>query len=105
MILNTPQPPYYAVIFVSIQTSDIEGYAEMSKKLSESAKKHEGFYGEESVRDGMGISISYWKDLESIKKWKEDLDHRFAIKMGKEKWYKSYKVRIAKVERDYGFNL
>ncbi|HHH53049.1 MAG TPA: antibiotic biosynthesis monooxygenase [Bacteroidetes bacterium] len=104
MIIKTPPPPYYAVIFVSFQTNDTDGYSDISKKLSEIAKNQDGCYGEESVRDGMGISISYWKDLESIRKWKENLDHQFAMKMGKEKWYSSYKVRIAKVERDYGFN-
>ena len=51
----------------------------------------------------MGITVSYWQDLDSIKKWKENAEHSIAQVQGRKKWYQSYKTRIAKVERDYGF--
>jgi heme-degrading monooxygenase HmoA len=41
--------------------------------------------------------------LESIKKWKADLDHQKAQIKGQKIWYQQYKIRIAKVERDYEF--
>lgn len=104
MISNTPHPPYYAVIFSSINTTNSEGYAEMGTKMVELASIQDGFLGIESARDSdLGITVSYWRDLESIKNWKQDTEHQFAQKMGKEKWYQSFKTRIAKVERDYGF--
>lgn len=103
MIAKTPPPPYYAVIFTSTKTANNEGYSEMADKMVELAKLQSGFFGIESARENIGISVSYWKDLDSIKNWKMNLDHLFAQKMGKEKWYNSYKTRIAKVERDYDF--
>lgn len=103
MIANTPEPPYYAVIFTSIRTEIEDGYAEMSDWMVQLAQEQEGFLGIESAREELGISVSYWRDLESIKKWKMHTDHRAAQEKGKADWYKKYTTRIAKVERDYGF--
>ena len=72
--------------------------------MVELAKQQDGFLGVESARNELGITISYWRDIESIKKWKKHSDHLIAQKKGKSDWYKKYKVRISKVERDYGFN-
>ncbi len=68
--------------------------------MLELARKQPGFLGVESAREQIGITVSYWSDLESIKKWKENAEHREAQKMGIEKYYTSFKTRIAKVERD-----
>jgi len=103
MYANTPKPPYYAVIFSSIQSDDLDGYNEMANRMVELAAKQPGFIGVESVRETLGITVSYWKDLESIKRWKENTEHVFAQKKGKQQWYKSFKTRIARVERDYEF--
>ncbi|MCK5725660.1 MAG: antibiotic biosynthesis monooxygenase [Thiotrichaceae bacterium] len=103
-IANTPKPPYYAVIFTSHRTDGDKGYGEMADKMGELASKQSGFLGIESARESVGITVSYWKDLESIKHWKKDTAHLIAQKEGKEKWYKEFKMRISKVERDYGFS-
>jgi len=103
MIAQTPKPPYYAVIFTSLKSNDDHGYAEMSKKMVELAALQDGFLGMESVRDELGITVSYWKDLNSIRKWKEQADHTVAREKGRSDWYKCFKTRIALVERDYGF--
>ena len=103
MIASTPLPPYYAVIFTSLRTEGDNGYAAMSKRMDELAEQAPGFLGQETVRASLGVSISYWKDLDSIAKWKMQAEHMVAQQMGKEKWYTHYKVRIAKVERDYQF--
>ncbi len=103
MIAKTPAPPYYVVIFTSLRTSGDNGYSEMDKKMTELAPQQEGFLGIESARDELGITLSYWKDPESIKRWKENAEHQLAQKKGKSDWYRSFKVRIAKVERDYEF--
>jgi heme-degrading monooxygenase HmoA len=42
--------------------------------------------------------------LEAIKNWKEHFEHMIARKKGREKWYASFKTRIAKVENDYQFD-
>ena len=69
-IARTPQPPYYAVIFTSLMTSDVEGYAEMAARMEELAKESPGFLSMESARSGLGITVSYWKDEASIATWK-----------------------------------
>ena len=102
-LAQTPKPPYYAVIFSSTLKEQTEGYAEMGDLMVELAEKLEGFLGIESARNEIGITVSYWKDLESIKKWKAVTEHKMAQQKGYQDWYKSFKVRISKVERDYGF--
>lgn len=104
MIATTPQPPYFAVIFTSIKTPRDEGYNEMAEKMIALAAKQEGFLGLEAARNEIGITVSYWKDVASIKKWKEISEHKIAQEKGKTTWYESFKTRIAKVERDYEFH-
>lgn len=104
MIATTPQPPYFAVIFTSIKTPRDEGYNEMAEKMIALAAKQEGFLGLEAARNEIGITVSYWKDVASIKKWKEVSEHKIAQEKGKATWYESFKTRIAKVERDYEFH-
>ncbi len=101
-IANTPQPPYYAVIFTSHRSEVNDGYGPMADRMVELASRQPGFLGIESARDGVGITVSYWADLESIKQWKANSEHQVAQKQGREKWYSSFKVRISKVDRDYG---
>lgn len=101
-IAKTPKPPYYAVIFTSLRTDGDDGYGEMAQKMVELASQQAGFLGIESAREDVGITVSYWSSLESIKLWKANIEHREAQKAGREKWYSSFKIRIAKVERDYG---
>lgn len=102
MIAKTPEPPYYAVIFTSIRTSVDQGYEEMAARMVELASQQPGFLGVESARNETGITVSYWKDLESIKNWKHNSEHSIAREKGKKEWYKSFRIRIAKVEKDYG---
>jgi heme-degrading monooxygenase HmoA len=101
-IANTPEPPYYAVIFTSLQSDDLEGYAATAERMLELAAEQPGYLGVESAREGLGITISYWRDLESIRRWKANAEHLEAQKAGRDRWYSNYKTRIALVERDYG---
>ncbi len=97
------EPPYYAVIFTSVTTNNTEGYVEMATLMVNLAKEQEGFLGVESARNEIGITVSYWKNLESIDKWKNQLDHIEAQEKGRATWYKNYTTRIALVEREYSF--
>ncbi len=101
---TTPVPPYYAVIFTSIKNTADEGYAEMAEEMTLLAQQQPGYIGHESARNELGITVSYWKDLVSIRNWKQNARHLLAQGMGREKWYYSYRVRICLVEREYDFN-
>jgi heme-degrading monooxygenase HmoA len=103
MIAKTPKPPYYAVIFSSLRTEGDNDYNAMSEHMVELAQQQPGYLGHESARDGLGITVSYWKSIEDIKSWKMHAEHIIAQSKGKREWYTAYKTRICLVERDYGF--
>ena len=101
----TPEPPYYAVIFTSLRTEGDRGYGAMSERMIQLAAGQPGFLGVESARDGvtgLGITVSYWKDEDSIRGWRENAQHRIAQETGKQAWYTDYQLRVARVERAYG---
>ena len=102
-IVTTPKPPYYAVIFTNKLSKDDKGYEAMATKMFNMALEQPGCLGAESTRDeqGIGITVSYWQDEQSLLNWKAVAQHRVAQKMGIAKWYSKYEVRIAKVERAY----
>ena len=102
-ISETPKLPYYAVIFTSLRTTGGNGYAEMAARMDELAKEQAGYLGIESAREDLGITVSYWKDLESIRKWHENGEHRLAQLKGYKTWYQSFTVRICKIKKEYGF--
>lgn len=108
MLTPTFEKPYYAVIFTSRRTNNVSGYEEMSNKTMEMVHGQEGFLGADSWRneEGIGVTISYWKSLDSIKKWKNHTLHMAAAKLsGKEQWYSEYTIRICKVEEDSIFSI
>ena len=103
MIADTPNPPYYAVIFTSERTAGDNGYQEMAELMVRLASEQDGFLGIESAREEVGITVSYWRGLSSIQKWREHVQHTVARNKGRSDWYSAYKTRIAVVARDYGF--
>ena len=105
-ISNTPSPPYVCAVFTSIRTEINEGYEQMNDILFKEINKVSGYLGNETFRDkdGFGVNVSYWKDMKSLKYWRDNELHKKAQALGKSKWYKEYKLRICKVERNYEFN-
>ncbi len=98
----TPAPPYYAVIFTSLRKDGDEGYADTARAMLELARQQPGFLGFESARDGLGISVSYWRGPEDIQAWKAHAEHRLAQSRARD-WYAAFRVRVCRVEREYGF--
>lgn len=101
---DTPEPPYYAVIFSSTLSNDDQGYVDMALRMIELAAVQPGFLGVESAREDIGITVSYWRDLASIAAWKANAEHLQAQRLGRERWYSAFRLRIARVERDYGLD-
>ena len=98
-------PPYYVVVFTSQRAPvDGGGYEAMAARMEELARQQPGFLGVESVRDaeGVGITVSYWESLEAIRAWKANGEHLGAQAKGKSAWYQAYRLRICRVEREYG---
>ncbi len=101
---NTPEPPYYAVIFSSRRNDvGMDAYAEASERMLELALQQPGYLGVESVRgaDGFGMTVSYWENEEAIAGWKRNAEHAATRQRGRLEWYEHFEIRVAKVERAY----
>ena len=98
-----PEPPYYAVIFTAQRTDGDHGYGAMADRMVALAAEQPGYLGIETTRDGagLGITVSYWADEQSLLGWKVVSEHLLAQKLGKTRWYEHYTLRVAKVERAY----
>ena len=75
----------------------------MAVKMETLAKEQDGFLGFETARNDIGITVSYWRDKDCVLKWKAQAEHQLAQDLGREKWYKWYRVRVCRVEREYSF--
>ena len=104
---GTPPPPYCAVIFTNLRARGHDAdYEKTAARMRELAVGQEGFLGLESVRDagGFGVTVSYWRDAECARRWKQNAEHLQAQKMGREKFYRLWRLRVCTVEREYGNN-
>lgn len=77
----------------------------MAQRMATLAAQQPGYLSMESTRspDGTGITVSYWRDLATIKAWRENAEHKTAQQLGKQKWYTSYSIEIARIEAVYRF--
>lgn len=98
----TPEPPYTAVIFTSLRTEGDHGYAAMAQRMEELAAQQPGYLGIEAAREGLGVTVSYWRDEDCARAWKQVAAHVAAQRRGRETWYADYRVRVATVTREYG---
>ena len=98
------EPPYYAVIFASVRSmAEPLEYEQMAGRMIELARHQPGFLGVVSARETLGITVSYWSNLKSIRNWKRQIEHAQAQAKGRSGWYKRYSVKVAKVVRAYDF--
>jgi heme-degrading monooxygenase HmoA len=69
------------------------------------ASDQPGYLGVDSVRDatGVGITVSYWSDEAAISAWRRHAEHTIVREQGRKSWYAQYELRVARVERAYGF--
>ena len=104
--VRLPRPPYYAAIFSSQRSEGDDGYGETARRMVELAQGQPGFLGVESVRgdDGFGITVAYWESEEAIRAWRDHAEHAAARERGRAGWYRHFELRIARVERAYGWD-
>lgn len=101
---NTNTNTYDNVSATTIpNTGEAANYAMTAQKIHELAQQQDGYLGDDSARgrDGLGITVSYWKSEEDIQNWKRNLDHVAAQTAGQQKWYADYHIHIARVDRHY----
>ena len=72
MIAATPEAPYYAVIFASgRRDAGPEAHDAASARMGELVGGQRGFLGFENARAEIGITVSYWSDLDAIRDWND----------------------------------
>lgn len=106
MFARLPPPPYYAVIFSARRTGIDDGYGETAERMVELARRQPGFLGVESTRGagGFGITVAYWESEEAILAWRRHAEHAAARERGRAEWYRHFELRVARVERAYGWD-
>ena len=97
------------MIAVIFEFTPIEGrfadYKALAEGLAEDVSRAEGFISIERFESisnkGKFVSLSFWRDEECVRKWRNLQKHREAQKQGRGGIFKSYRLRIAQVARDY----
>ena len=95
-----------AVIFEVIPKEEGKSeYLKIAAKLRSFLENRDGFISIERFQslteEGKILSLSFWRDENSIAEWRNVLEHRNAQKKGKESLFRSYRIRVAEVVRDY----
>jgi len=107
-IARTPEPPYYSVTTTTELRPEFDQDAHMKwgTELYVKARKIDGFLGLEATYFGnLSIAVSYWASLGAIEAWRQHPAHSTAKARARADWFGPTITRIARVERDYGFNL
>lgn len=83
-------------------------YLDIAAELKPLLAEIEGFISierfESLTEPGKVLSLSFWRDEESVKQWREMERHRAAQHAGRNHIFDNYRLRIAHVVRDYGLN-
>src|SRR5882672_774661 len=100
------EPPYWSIVFTSQRTEGDNGYGAMAEEMAKLAAQQPGYLGMETARsaEGVGITVAYFRTEADARAWKQVARHLEAQRLGRAQWYRGYRVRVAKVEREYGFD-
>ena len=98
-----------AVIFEGVPNDGkMEEYLSMAPKYKEHLEKLDGFISNERYQSCINpnkvLSLSFWRDEESIRKFRELEVQMQDEKAGRENLFKEYRICITKIVRDYGLN-
>lgn len=92
----------YAVIFRAVIRDLDQEYLELAEQLRSLAIEKYGCREFFALTEGnQEVAISYWDTEEQVRNWKQDALHLQAQQLGRKKWYESYRVQIAEVQREY----
>jgi heme-degrading monooxygenase HmoA len=98
-----------AVIF-EVQPRDGQqgAYLDAAAALRPLLARIDGFISierfESLTTPGKIVSLSYWRDEEAVREWRNLEAHRRIQSAGREIMFADYRLRVAQVLRDYGMN-
>ncbi len=85
-----------------------EEYFKEAEKLKEEIKKESGFISVERYKSNNTadsyVSISTWEDKNAVERWHKNKKHQISQDKGKQKIFKSFRIRVAEVFKDYSSN-
>ena len=96
-----------AVIFEVIPKPDhSDDYFSHAARLKSTLEAMDGFVSverfESITQPGKFLSLSFWRDEEAVKGWRNQMQHRATQRAGREHIFADYRLRVASVIRDYG---
>lgn len=81
-------------------------YLDLAARLRVDLEKMDGFISverfESLTNPGKMLSLSIWRDEESVKAWRNLTSHRKTQAAGRAGVFRDYRLRVAAVVRDYG---
>ena len=82
-----------------------DDYGAMDEEISALARKADGFEGVKSFRadDGERLTVVWWRDTESLARWRNAPRHRVAQETGRARWYEYYDMEVAEIVRESHF--
>ncbi|MFJ3865523.1 antibiotic biosynthesis monooxygenase family protein [Streptomyces nigra] len=103
--VEASEPPYYVAVFTTVRTEDQSGYSETNARMEDLVKDVPGYLGMDHAQTpgGLGITVGYFRDADALAQWQTNEEHRAAQQRGRDEWYRSYTLHVAKVERSSGF--
>jgi heme-degrading monooxygenase HmoA len=95
-----------AVIFeVTPAPGRTQEYLDLAASLRPALEATDGFLSIERfaslTTEGKLLSLSFWRDEESVRRWRELEGHRLAQARGRSGVFSGYRLRVATVARDY----
>ena len=98
-----------AVIFeVEPAAGCAQAYLDLAAELRTELAGTDGFLSIERfqslTQEGKFLSLSFWRDAESIQRWRTLETHRAAQRRGRSELFANYRLRVADVVRDYGMH-
>ncbi len=97
----------FVVVFeVQAKEGHEQDYLDLAASLRPDVEKIEGFISVERfqsmARPGRLVSVSYWRDEDAVKRWREHNRHHLAQLSGRGQIFADYRITVAEVERQYG---
>ena len=98
-----------AVIFEGIAAeAQKEAYLDAAARLRPLLAEIDGFVSIERFQSlttpGKVLSLSFWRDDAAVRQWRNLEQHRAVQRMGRQSIFQEYRIRVARVVRDYGLN-
>lgn len=101
-----PRAPASQTVWVVIFRAQVrqldDEYRAMAARLRELALTEFGCLEFHAISEGgQEVALSYWPNPAAVRAWRLHPEHQVAQRLGRERWYRSHRVEVARVERAY----